>query len=319
MDPPGNRSTPPPGGGGGSFCDGADRSDSIFSWADLRDGPNSTATSSIVAWSRLLASVGINAVAPQDVNWFAPNNFLEHLPELSVLGAILRRYAIKLFWTPNYELAPMQDVADRLYRAVPDFGGYLLKVGSEGQGGVATPANINAVAAVLIRNASSGESSGVVMVRGFIYGSEYGKSNRESIPAAFFGPYDGQYKSNVYVMGKYAALDYEADAPINALDGLMQKTAYGPDVEVGKGFAMSWASRWQGWLEADNWRGAGGTSLLNREVTQGFLGVIIVRCAFFDRVFHSRMPLSFTPLVRVKRCHACDQCHSSRVSTPLTG
>jgi uracil-DNA glycosylase len=29
------------------------------------------------------------------------------------------------------------------------------------------------------------------------------------------------------------------------------------------------------------------------------------------------MPLSFTPLLRLKRCHACDQCHSSWVFIPL--
>jgi hypothetical protein len=40
------------------------------------------------------------------------------------------------------------------------------------------------------------------------------------------------------------------------------------------------------------------------------------RCAFFDRTLHSRMPLVPTP-ARLKRCHACDQWHSSRVSTIL--
>jgi hypothetical protein len=39
----------------------------------------------------------------------------------------------------------------------------------------------------------------------------------------------------------------------------------------------------------------------------------------FDRNFHSRMPLSFTPLLHLKRCHACDQWHSFLVFTPLTG
>jgi hypothetical protein len=38
--------------------------------------------------------------------------------------------------------------------------------------------------------------------------------------------------------------------------------------------------------------------------------------AFFDRDLHARMPLVPTP-ARVKRCHACDQWHSSRVSTTL--
>jgi hypothetical protein len=42
-----------------------------------------------------------------------------------------------------------------------------------------------------------------------------------------------------------------------------------------------------------------------------------VRRPFFDRTSHSMMPLSFTPLLRLKRCHACDQWHSSRASTCL--
>jgi hypothetical protein len=43
-----------------------------------------------------------------------------------------------------------------------------------------------------------------------------------------------------------------------------------------------------------------------------------VRCSFSDRNLHSRMPLVPTP-ARLKRVHACGQCHSSRVFTPLTG
>jgi hypothetical protein len=40
-----------------------------------------------------------------------------------------------------------------------------------------------------------------------------------------------------------------------------------------------------------------------------------VRCAVFDRNLHSRMPLSFTPLLRLKHGHTCDQWHSSWVFT----
>jgi hypothetical protein len=43
-----------------------------------------------------------------------------------------------------------------------------------------------------------------------------------------------------------------------------------------------------------------------------------VRCAFFGRNLHPMTPLSFTPLLRVKLLQACDQWHSSRVSTFLT-
>ena len=54
------------------------------------------------------------------------------------------------------------------------------------------------------------------MVRGFIYGSAYckdhdeSKTNRMAIPAMFFKQFDGQYDANVYVMGKYSALDCES-------------------------------------------------------------------------------------------------------------
>jgi hypothetical protein len=40
-----------------------------------------------------------------------------------------------------------------------------------------------------------------------------------------------------------------------------------------------------------------------------------VRCAFSDRILHSRMPLDPTPLLRLKLCHGCDQWHFSREST----
>jgi hypothetical protein len=47
---------------------------------------------------------------------------------------------------------------------------------------------------------------------------------------------------------------------------------------------------------------------------------VVARCAFSDRNLHSRgVPLSFTPLFRLKLLHACDQWHFSRKFTPLTG
>lgn len=69
----------------------------------------------------------------------------------------------------------------------------------------------------------------------------------------------------------------ETTEPINPLDGLLRHTGYGPDVEVGKGFPMSWASRWEEWLKFDNMRGeAPGLPQLNRETTTAFLGVCIL-------------------------------------------
>ena len=189
----------------------AGRADSMFDWAALRlaAAGHVNSTKRITDWCRLIASVGINALAPQDVNYDERDNFLEHLPELRVMGDLVRRFGIKLYWTPNYQLAPI--AADALYQSVPDFGGYLLKIGSEAQGGQPDPPTINRIAQTLLRNAS-GETSGTVVLRGFIYGSHrsYYKcpggaecTNRIAIPAAYFGQYDGDYLSNVHIAGKY--------------------------------------------------------------------------------------------------------------------
>ena len=251
----------------GRWLGEAGRGGSIFSWADLQagltEGPAGPSTKRIRDWARLLSAVGINAIAPQDVNWAEENNYLKHLDVLPVLGDVLRAYAIRLYWTPNYLLAAEQSTADALFNAVPDLGGYLLKIGSEKQGGVPNVDTINPIAQTLLRPAGSGQRNGSVLLRGFIYGSKgvissgfnYTKQSRFAIPPSVFGPGDGKYLHNVHIMGKYSPLDFETQEPINPLDGLLKHTKYGPEYVVGKdGFMMSWVSRWTDWLNFDNHR-----------------------------------------------------------------
>ena len=205
------------------------RGDSMFDWGALRASAagQTNATKRITDWCRLIASVGINALSPQDVNYDERDDYLAHLPELVVMGKLVRAWGIRLYWTPNFLLAPT--AADALYKSIPDFGGYLLKIGSEAQGGQPDPPTINRIAQTLMRN-GTGETSGSVVLRGFIYGSHrsYYKcpggtecSNRMAIPAAYFGQYDGAYLPNVHIAGKYTALDFETIEPINPLDGLL--------------------------------------------------------------------------------------------------
>ena len=222
------------------------RGDSIFSWVDLKEGMSdptgAPSTKRIRDWARLLSAVGVNSIAPQDVNWAEENNYLKHLDVLPVLGDVLRAYAIRLYWTPNYLLASEQATADALYTAVPDLGGYLLKIGSEKQGGVPDYKTINPIAQTLLRPAGSGQRNGSVLLRGFIYGSKgvissgfnYTKQSRFAIPPSVFGPGDGLYLSNVHIMGKYSPLDFETQEPVNPMDGLLKHTKYGPEYVVGK-------------------------------------------------------------------------------------
>ena len=101
------------------------RYNSIFSWEDLSTGN----TKLIEDWARLLASAGWNAICPTEMNWQEQNNYLHHLNEVEKLAEIFRQHGIKLYWSPNYLLALNKATADSLYARVPDFGGYLLKLG----------------------------------------------------------------------------------------------------------------------------------------------------------------------------------------------
>jgi hypothetical protein len=57
----------------------------------------------------------------------------------------------------------------------------------------------------------------------------------------------------------------------------------------------------------------------DQSVAVGADAAPVVRCAVSDRNPHSRIALVPTPLLRLKRCHVCDQWHSSRLSTVLNG
>jgi hypothetical protein len=72
------------------------RGDSLYSWSDLKQAAagNTTSVQRVADFARLLASVGINGVAPCDVNWDERNNFLEHLPEVKVLKDALVQYIV---------------------------------------------------------------------------------------------------------------------------------------------------------------------------------------------------------------------------------
>ena len=140
---------------------GGGRDDSIFSWEELRTGD----TKRIRDWVRMLASCGWNALCPSEINWHYRNNFLEHLDEVEKLADICRDYGIKLYWSPSYLLALDPQTADTLYARVPDFGGYMMKLGSEKQNGDPRPQMTNRIADTLK------PYGGKVLVRAFVYGN----------------------------------------------------------------------------------------------------------------------------------------------------
>jgi alpha-glucuronidase len=239
---------------------------SIFSWEDLRTGD----TKLIRDWVRMLSSAGWNAISPSEINWITRNNFLEHLDEVETLAGICRDYGMKLYWSPSYLLALDPATADALYERVPDFGGYVLKLGSEKQNGDPRPPMVNRIADTLKPH------GGYAVVRGFVYGNgRYGSEPyRNLIPYDVLADHDGNYRDNVIITPKGSPLDWDFSAPIPALDGAFQKNLSGSELVIDKSWPVSWIEKWKWWFEQDNYRGGPGS--LNKFDVDCIMGVSMI-------------------------------------------
>ena len=245
---------------------GGGRDDSIFSWEELRTGD----TKRIRDWVRLLASCGWNALCPSEINWHYRNNFLEHLDEVEKLADICRAYGITLYWSPSYLLALDPKTADALYARVPDFGGYMMKLGSEKQNGDPRPPMVNRIADTLK------PYGGTVLVRAFVYGNlRYTpEPYRNLIPYDLFAHEDGNFRDNVVIVPKGSPMDWDLWAPIPALDGAMQKNLYGSELVIDKSWPVSWVKKWKWWFEQDTYRNGPGS--LNKFSVDCIMGVAMI-------------------------------------------
>lgn len=245
---------------------GGGRDDSIYSWEELRTGN----TKLVRDWVRMMSSAGWNAICPSEVNWDYRNNFLDHLDEVEILAGILRDYGMKLYWSPSYLLALDKKTADKLYSKVPDFGGYLLKLGSEKQNGDPRPRMVNRIADTLK------PYGGNALVRAFVYGNyRYTrKPYRNLIPYDIFAPEDGNYRYNVILISKGSPLDWDFAAPIPALDGAIKKNLYGSELVIAKSWPVSWIEKWKWWLQQDNYRNGPGS--LNKLDIDCIMGVSMI-------------------------------------------
>ena len=245
---------------------GGGRDSSIFSWEELRTGD----TKRIRDWVRMLASCGWNALCPSEINWHYRNNFLAHLDEVEKLADICRDYGIKLYWSPSYLLALDPQTADTLYARVPDFGGYMMKLGSEKQNGDPRPQMTNRIADTLK------PYGGKVLVRAFVYGNlRYTpEPYRNLIPYDLFAHEDGNFRDNVVIVPKGSPMDWDLWAPIPALDGAIQKNLYGSELVIDKSWPVSWVKKWKWWFEQDTYRNGPGS--LNKFSVDCIMGVSMI-------------------------------------------
>ena len=204
-------------------------------------------------YARLLASIGINGCAINNVNADPRVLSPEFLPQLVRVADAFRPWGVKLALSVDLSspvavgglktfdpLDPdvaewWQKTVDQIYARIPDFAGFVLKADSEGRSGPSQYHRTAADAANVIARALK-PHGGVLMYRAFVYNHHLDwrdlKADRGKAAYDYFHPLDGQFEDNVVLQIKYGPIDFQVREPASPLFGAMQHTNEAIELQV---------------------------------------------------------------------------------------
>jgi alpha-glucuronidase len=204
-------------------------------------------------FARLLASIGINGCTVNNVNADPRLLTAPYVHELAVLADTFRPWGVRLSIAVDVSspktvggldtfdpLDPSvaqwwEDKADELYRAIPDFGGFVVKADSEGRAGPSAYGRTHADAANAIARALK-PHGGIVLYRAFVYNHHLDwrnlKNDRARAGYDNFHPLDGQFDDNVIVQIKNGPIDFQVREPASPLFGALAKTNEAIELQI---------------------------------------------------------------------------------------
>lgn len=207
-------------------------------------------------YARANASIGINGTVLNNVNAKAESLTEPYIRKAAALADVFRPYGIKVYLSARFS-APIEigglktsdprdpavaawwkAKANEIYRAIPDFGGFLVKANSEGQPGPLDYGASHADGANMLAAAVK-PHGGLVIWRAFVY-AETDPEDRSKQAYTEFKPLDGAFADNVLVQVKNGAIDFQPREPFHPLFGAMPKTPLLLEVQITKeylGFA----------------------------------------------------------------------------------
>jgi alpha-glucuronidase len=195
----------------------------------FRDGRVVQDLTRVRAYARMLASIGINAVAMAETRLLT-----DHLSDVSRLATVFREYGIALSLSVEMTDPPDERsaqrwlaAAGRLYDAVPDLGGLVVSADSEAWSPV-DGANLLARALAPYGGSVFWRCSGSDGRR------DWRDRRTDRARAAYdrFGPLDGQFDENVVLQVKHGPLDFQAREAMSPLLGELQETAFAVELQV---------------------------------------------------------------------------------------
>src|SRR5262245_40658811 len=209
-----------------------------------------------VDYARANASLGVNGAVLNNVNAAAEVLTAAYIEKAAALARVLRPFGMRVYFSANFA-APVEigglatadpldaavrawwaAKADEIYRAIPDFGGFLVKANSEGQPGPQQYGRSHADGANALA-AAVAPHGGVVMWRAFVYTANPAE-DRAAQAYDEFHPLDGKFAPNVLVQVKNGPIDFQPREPFHPLFGAMPSTPLMLEVQITKeylGFA----------------------------------------------------------------------------------
>ena len=207
----------------------------------------------VTDYGRMLASLGISGCAINNVN--ADTRLLgsDLIPQVARIAEAFRPWGVQValavdFGSPRTlggletfdpldpsVIAWWKSRTDEIYRAVPDFGGFVLKADSEGRVGPSAYGRTHADAANVVARALQ-EHGGVIFYRGFVYDHHMDWENprNDRARAAYdnFHELDGKFDDNVIIQIKNGPIDFQVREPASPLFGALQKTREAIELQI---------------------------------------------------------------------------------------
>ena len=203
---------------------------------------------------RMMASVGLNVLCINNVNVHDPAQLLleDFLPEAAALAALFRPFGVRLMFSVDFS-QPMRhgiltadpldrdvrawwkETAARVYGAIPDLAGFLVKADSEGRPGPFTYGRNHAEGANMLAEAVR-PYGGMIVWRCFVYNCRQDwRDTKTDRPKAAWDHYaflDGQFADNVILQVKHGPFDFQVREPLSPLLLGMKKTNLAMELQL---------------------------------------------------------------------------------------
>jgi alpha-glucuronidase len=251
---------------------------SLWKWWELPDRVDPR----ILDYARANASIGVNGTAINSVNARPESLRADYVAKAAALADAFRPYGIRVYLSANFAAPKLvgglptadpadprvaewwKKKADEIYRAIPDFGGFLVKANSEGQPGPQDYGRTHAEGANVLADAVRSHG-GIVMWRAFVYDASV---DPDRVKRAYleFVPLEGRFRENVFVQVKNGPLDFQPREPFHPMFGAMPKTPFMAELQITQEYLgqsthlVYLAPQWKEFLDADTYaKGAGST------------------------------------------------------------